>query len=50
MSAELQGDITIVAGLVGRPVTIDELCTVIGAESNDVMAATGPLEADGAIR
>ncbi len=50
MSTELQGDITIVAGLVGRPVTVDELCTVIGAESDDVMATAGSLETDGVIR
>ncbi|UCG39995.1 MAG: hypothetical protein JSV07_05830, partial [Acidimicrobiia bacterium] len=50
MSTELQGDVAIVAGLVGRPVTIDELTTVIGAEANDVMAAASALESEGTIR
>lgn len=50
LTTELGGDITIVAGLVGRPVTIDELTTVIGAESSDVISEAAALASDGAIR
>ncbi len=49
MNEELQADLVVVAGLAGRPVTIDELASVTQTDPSAVMAEAERAEAAGAI-
>lgn len=45
MPKELQADLVVLAGLVGRPVTVEEIVAMTGAEAVEVMAAAEAAEA-----
>ncbi len=49
MSQEAQADVAAVAGLLGRPVTVEELAAVIGIDASAVMAAAESAAADGLV-
>ncbi len=49
MSEEVQADIGVVAGLAGRPVTVEELAAVTGLDPSEIMAAAAAAERAGTV-